>query len=692
MKVNRVSVFIWLVLTLAAGAAAPGGRGITVVPVSALAPGGNAGLFVGINEFRVDTAVRPLNFAVNDAIAQAHLFVVELKLLPGTNTHLALSGEPGGEKAKAQLEALIKDGVQRVDAAKAHIMRSLLSITGVAGQPSDLLVVSISSHGFEERGVAYILPSDGLRGALEDTGLNLSSVELKLAQSKAGKRLLLIDACREQPVTGTKGLGDSMSAGFRSALASAEGQAVLASCDAGQLSLEDPKLGHGLFTFFLLKALRGEAGADTRGFITLGTVSDYVAKSVHDWVGRNKPTTDQRFAQQPWFKGPKIAEQIPLAVDSGIREQQNAFKAEAVKTIETLKGKINRKGEFNAALYERLAVRLEQAQDDEAGRKLLAKAKDFSSGKIDEDLFVPFLVSALGSAEPQPIPTPTKPEVVTKPEPATKPEPKFGNPGQATKDQPWTNSLGMKFVPVKGTDVLFCIWKTRVEDFDAFVQATRHKMDNDMFSLRQDGFQQRGDTWKSPGFMQDPMHPVCGVNWSDAKAFCAWMTKKEQGEGRLQLGQTYRLPTDAEWSVAIGLGEEWGNTPEEKTMGNKDVCPWGRQWPPPRGAGNYGGEESRVGAPVTALWIIGYSDDYPRTSPVGSFKPNQFGLYDLSGNLWEWCEDLYKVEALWRTARGGSWFLGDTRTLLSSSRSYVLPGLRNDIIGFRCVLVVGASP
>jgi len=182
-------------------------------------------------------------------------------------------------------------------------------------------------------------------------------------------------------------------------LAAAEGQAVLASCDAGQVSFEHSSLGHGVFTHFLLEAMKGNASADNRGFITLGAVSDYVARSVQDWGIRHRPGLDRSTVQHPWFKGPKIAEQIPLAVDPGIRARLGAFKQDIVTTVSALRGKINRKGEFTTAVYDRLADALEQAQDDEAGRNLLKKSRDFAAGKLDEDAFVAYLERVLETPE-----------------------------------------------------------------------------------------------------------------------------------------------------------------------------------------------------------------------------------------------------------------------------------------------------
>ena len=270
-------------------------------------------------------------------------------------------------------------------------------------------------------------------------------------------------------------------------------------------------------------------------------------------------------------------------------------------------------------------------------------------------------------------------------------------PASATKEKPWVNTLGMKFVPVTGTPVLFGVWHVRVQDFEAFVKATGHDATTNIFSLKADGWKQRGDTWKSPGFAQGPTHPVCGVSWADAQAFAKWLTEKERREGKLTVGQSYRLPADWEWSVAVGLAETREGTPKDKSQKIADVYPWGTQWPPPVGAGNYAGEEAKdADWPATFKVMEGYRDGYARTSPVGSFAANKFGLYDMGGNLWQWCEDWYDESATTkrRVLRGGSWNLNSPQALLSSRRNYAfVPGLRNVFVGFRLVVVlVGALP
>ena len=221
------------------------------------------------------------------------------------------------------------------------------------------------------------------------------------------------------------------------------------------------------------------------------------------------------------------------------------------------------------------------------------------------------------------------------------------------------NTLGMPFVPVSGTDVQFCIWETRVKDYAAYAAANAEV----------------DASWKSPESTQADTHPVVKVNWEDANAFCEWLTKKELAEGKIKGEQKYRLPTDAEWSVAVGLGKEKGNTPEEKSRGIKDVYPWGK-WPPPVGAGNY------------AVLKV---DKFDYTSPVGSFAANKLGLHDMGGNVWEWCEDKYTPTSSDRVVRGASCKFGNDALLLSSHRFGWAPGHRLFDFGFRCVLVSGSG-
>jgi formylglycine-generating enzyme required for sulfatase activity len=249
----------------------------------------------------------------------------------------------------------------------------------------------------------------------------------------------------------------------------------------------------------------------------------------------------------------------------------------------------------------------------------------------------------------------------------------------------------MKFVPVAGTQVLFSVWDTRVQDFEAFVADIDYDATEDMWSLGKDGFDLRGATWRDPGFSQGPTHQVVGVSWHDAKNFCEWLTRREQGSGVLPRGRVYRLPTDAEWSAGVGLQGEEGTNPEEKDK-KIHLYPWGQKWPPPKGAGNYAGEEAKIRKEPTDWEVIkGYNDGYPRTSPVGSFPANASGLYDMGGNVWQWCEDRYEATEQYRVLRGASWYDHNPGHLLASSRDCYTPDYRGPYYGFRCVVAAESS-
>ena len=79
------------------------------------------------------------------------------------------------------------------------------------------------------------------------------------------------------------------------------------------------------------------------------------------------------------------------------------------------------------------------------------------------------------------------------------------------------------------------------------------------------------------------------------------------------------------------------------------------------------------------------TDDFEKTSPVGSFPPNRFGLFDMSGNIWQWCEDWYDSGQRCRVLRGGAWNSCTSVILLSSFRYYAHPSEECDNVGFRCV-------
>jgi formylglycine-generating enzyme required for sulfatase activity/serine/threonine protein kinase len=181
--------------------------------------------------------------------------------------------------------------------------------------------------------------------------------------------------------------------------------------------------------------------------------------------------------------------------------------------------------------------------------------------------------------------------------------------------------------------------------------------------VKEDNYQVGADTWTKPGWDQSENHPVVWVNWKNAVAFCTWLSKKE--------GRKYRLPTEAEWEYCCRAGT--------------------------RSRYSFGDKESDL---PKCAWISANSGQ--KTQPVKQLAPNPWGLYDMHGSVWEWCQDLYDADYYkispkqdpqgpagdgLRTGRGGAWDR-DLEALYcrSAFRSHWDVDLRSNSFGFRVVL------
>jgi len=168
--------------------------------------------------------------------------------------------------------------------------------------------------------------------------------------------------------------------------------------------------------------------------------------------------------------------------------------------------------------------------------------------------------------------------------------------------------------------------------------------------------------------------PILFITWDDAQAFCRWISMKE--------GKRYRLPTEAEWEKAARGG----------LQGKK--YPWGDN-PPDGTQCNYA--DKNTDFPWSDKTV---NDGYAYTAPVGSFPPNGYGLYDMAGNAWEWCQDwfdwdYYKGSPLKnpsgpssgidRVMRGGSW-CNNASIISCAFRGFILPVVPNHPRGFRLAM------
>jgi formylglycine-generating enzyme required for sulfatase activity len=206
-------------------------------------------------------------------------------------------------------------------------------------------------------------------------------------------------------------------------------------------------------------------------------------------------------------------------------------------------------------------------------------------------------------------------------------------------------------------------------EFAAFVNNTKYKMEGGATVLI--GREWKHDpngSWRNPGFGQDDSHPVVCVNWDDARAYVGWLSEAT--------AQTYRLLSEAEWEYAARAGTMapfwWGSSITTAQA-------------------NYDGNFVYQGAVAKGEWR-------KSTLPVGSFEANLWGLYNVHGNVWEWCEDIWHEnyngapadgrawlqggDAGRRVLRGGSW-LNVPQFLRSANRLWLTSDNRDLDLGFR---------
>jgi len=240
-----------------------------------------------------------------------------------------------------------------------------------------------------------------------------------------------------------------------------------------------------------------------------------------------------------------------------------------------------------------------------------------------------------------------------------------------------------------------------VEEFAEFIQATGYETNADKDGGSyvwngEDWEKKAGVNWKDdaegnvrPASQYD--HPVIHVSWYDAVRYCNWRSEQDGLQPVYTMegdevsadwnADGYRLPTEAEWEFAA------------RSRGKRYKYAWGDSDTP---NGNIADEKAKE---IFSGWTIweNYNDGYVYTAPVGRFEQGELGLFDMTGNVWEWCWDWYDSdyyrnrpsanpkgpdEGSGRVLRGGSWYDGPS-DLRCANRYNVSPGDRSYGLGFR---------
>jgi len=469
---------------------------------------------------------------------------------------------------------------------KANIERQLDLVLGLV-EKDDVVVVSFSGHGMHFGGKSYICPTDA---KLDDPAslVPLDSIYDRLKKSPAAFKLVVVDACRNDPRPGGQ-RSLTATAGTRQFAESLqkerppEGLLLVNSCAPGEISWEEKDFGHGVFMHFLMEGMDGQADDNSDGKVTLYELTNYARKKTSVHVARK------------------------------FNDSQRPF----LKTDATL------------------------------------ESLDFDLGKV------------VAKASTSPKTTPSLPK--TPPLPA--------NSARTLK-----NSIEMQFALIpagefemgEGSEA----HRVRISQpyYLGIHEVTQSQYERVM-GTNPSWFSKTGGGKDKVSGLDTSESPVESVSWNDAHEFCRKLTALSGETGR-----RYRLPTEAEWEYACRAGTKTKYHFGDVLNGDK--------------------------ANVDGTYPEGTATKGPylgRTTSVGRYGANAFGLYDMHGNVYEWCEDVYDEKAYSkrsglttdplvtsgsenRVLRGGSW-CNSSRIARSAYRDRLTPGYRYNFSGFRVVCV-----
>ncbi|MCA9221053.1 MAG: formylglycine-generating enzyme family protein, partial [Planctomycetales bacterium] len=347
---------------------------------------------------------------------------------------------------------------------------------------------------------------------------------------------------------------------------------------SGRRSFESDKIKHGVFTYVLLQGLRGQAPKNSRGEITWLTLASYIIDEVplqvplllDDPDAEQRPNLMGNLIRQPVLA--RLDVKPPLVKPALLRSPFTATEA----------------GQAQRAWSDYLKI--PERTTDKAGISLV---------------LIPPGEFAMGSTQ-------SERERMLRLFPSTKAE----DYADETQHQ------------VRITQPFYLsAHEVTVGQFRQFVSETSYRTEAETDGEGGYGWNEAEGkfegpdvkyNWRNTGFPQDDNHPVVNVSWNDAQKFCQWLSRKE--------GQTYGLPTEAQWEYSCrgGTTTAWSSGDDPETLAQ---------------VGNVADGTAKAKYP--SLSTIAAKDGYVFTAPVGRFRGNSFGLFDMHGNVWEWCQDGY---------------------------------------------------
>jgi formylglycine-generating enzyme required for sulfatase activity len=518
----------------------------------------------------------------------------------------------------------------------------------------DNLWFFFAGHGKRERGRDYLMPLDGSPRNVERTGLAIREIADRLRCSGADNVILMLDACRsEDDRDGGEGIG----------LEPQQGVVTLFSCSPNELSYEIDELQQGAFTYALLEGLRNQ--------------------------GQGNCATVERLYQHLRYRVPELnrCHQERAQHPYAIAEPVTKFNLILLPQYATL-------GDISALKNDAQEAELEGDLDLAEQlwiRVLAASPADLQAVRAIQRI----AIRRATTPPPSPSPTSRTPQVESLRPSQPQPKPTFefevvtvDEHGQIRdrrqaraeyRIEDLGNGVTLEMVAIPGGT--FQMGAPDGEAGRSDDEGPQHAVTVAPFYMGKFPITQA--QWKAvatfpkierdlnpdPSRFKGGNRPVECVSWHAAVEFCQRLSK--------QTGRDYRLPSEAEWEYACRAG-----TTSPFSFG-ETITPE---------LANYDGNYTYGSGPK------GISRE--ETTPVGSFSPNAFGLYDMHGNVWDWCEDWWHEsyagappggtpwitggDESYRVLRGGSW-VNNPGSCRSADRSWFEPVGRYNFIGFRVV-------
>jgi len=643
----------------------------TTTTLAAERPGRRFALVIGINDYDL---LGKLESCRADAEAIARVLVDRAGFEPGRLCLLA-----DGERPR------------QFQPTYANMRRRIEQFTSLP-RKDDTLLVFFAGHGLTIGGEAYLMPVDG---SDEHTGISMSWLRERMNASKASRKILILDACHSGTATrGVSGIAPDLAAGVATL--------VMTSCDADQISY--PEDGHGVFTAGLLAGLSGLADRDGDGLITGAELFSTVRDHVEKWSLRTGKTQTPRMT--PAEAADLVIARVPDEVRLAAQREQR-FKEALSEGERLLRARLwqQAEGAFRRALavegYAADAEALEGLRTALGGAEAYRKRTAYESalalaqaayaravGTEREDLWEQVKSHAERAIASGHSDLSAAKKLLEEARRHLGPFVYTGWPFDAQeaarRRQETAHALGcrpeltldlgggvsMELVLIPAGEFMMGSGLSPQEvasryGGDAYYYDEEHPQHRvritrsfymGKYEVTQEQYEALMGT--NPADFKGAKNPVEQVSWNDAVEFCRRLSART--------GVEVRLPTEAEWEYACRAGSS--------------------------AAHHFGDSVSRLG---DYAWYYGNSGH--KTHPVGGKRPNGWGLYDMHGNVEEWCTDWYGKDyyaqsptldpkgpssGTSRVCRGGCWDF-DPTSCRSAHRNRNRPTYAHADIGFR---------